>query len=230
MQPKRRVFLRNDPKPESEKTERTENIIEEKAESVTSLTEDKNTVKEIIQTTDPPEEKQKRNKMLILISIAVLLIIAIFTVFLLRDNTNNSLVSMEDQIKAQLGQLENKTNEEIQAALDELIEEGSIRISINTNPVFIDGSAKGSLQIENHPNNHYNMRCTITMDVNNDSQEDVIYQSGLMPVNSHIQSDVLTVALPKGEYPATATFKAYDVSTDTEVGTAIAKLTISVLN
>lgn len=133
---------------------------------------------------------------------------------------------LEDGIRAKMGQLENKSNEEVQAALDEIIEEGSLRISINENPVFPRGDAEGTLRIENHPNNHYNIRVIITMD---DSGEE-IYNSGLMPVNSHIETDVLEQVLEKGEYDAMATFTAYDTVTDDEVGQAHAEVRISVLS
>lgn len=134
--------------------------------------------------------------------------------------------TLEDGIRAKMGQLENKSNEEVQAALDEIIEEGSLRISINENPVFPSGDAEGTLRIENHPNNHYNIRVVITMD---DTGEE-IYNSGLMPVNSHIETDTLEKVLEKGDYDAMATFTAYDTVTDDEVGQALAEVRISVLS
>ena len=57
-----------------------------------------------------------------------------------------------------------------------------------------------------------------------------IYHSGLMPVDSHIQTDKLDVELEAGEYDAIATFHAYDVETDAEIGAAIAQIRISVLS
>lgn len=181
-----------------------------------------------------PEKKEKKKKRVLPIIIACIVAVAVlvFGGFLFFENNkgDDDLVGLENKVKAELGQLENKSNDEIEAALAEVIEEGMIRVSINMNPVFPTGDAEGSLQIENHPNNHYNLRCVITADTNGDGEVEEIYHSGLMPINSHIQTDVLDVDLEKGEYDATATFKAYDVDTDAEIGVVVAQIRISVLN
>lgn len=176
----------------------------------------------------PP--KRKKGKLAAVIAIIVALLVLVFGGLFLYSKQNNDLANLENEVKAKLGQLENKSNDEIRATLDEFIEEGTIRVSINMNPVFPTGDSNGTLQLENHPNNHYNLRCVITADVNGDGEEEELYHSGLMPVNSHIQEDVLNTNLDKGEYPATATFTAYDVDTDKEVGVVVAQIQISVLN
>lgn len=176
----------------------------------------------------PP--KRKKGKLAAVIAIIVALLVLVFGGLFLYSKQNNGLANLENEVKAKLGQLENKSNDEIRATLDEFIEEGTIRVSINMNPVFPTGDSNGTLQLENHPNNHYNLRCVITADVNGDGEEEELYHSGLMPVNSHIQEDVLNTNLDKGEYPATATFTAYDVDTDEEIGIVVAQIRISVLN
>lgn len=176
----------------------------------------------------PP--KRKKGKLAAVIAIIVALLVLVFGGLFLYSKQNNGLANLENDVKAKLGQLENKSNDEIRATLDEFIEEGTIRVSINMNPVFPTGDSNGTLQLENHPNNHYNLRCVITADVNGDGEEEELYHSGLMPVNSHIQEDVLNTNLDKGEYPATATFTAYDVDTDEEIGIVVAQIRISVLN
>ena len=174
------------------------------------------------------QKSERTKRTVFLIVAAVVLILAIILLF--RSCGKSDLANLEDDIKAQLGQLENKSNEEVQAALDEIIEQGMIRVSINMNPVFPSGSSNGTLQIENHPNNHYNLRVVITCDYDNDGEDEQIYHSGLMPINSHIQEDVLDVVLSAGNYDATATFTAYDVEKDTEVGQVISQIRISVLS
>ena len=176
----------------------------------------------------PP--KRKKGKLAAVIAIIVALLVLVFGGLFLYSKQNNGLANLENEVKAKLGQLENKSNDEIRATLDEFIEEGTIRVSINMNPVFPTGDSNGTLQLENHPNNHYNLRCVITADVNGDGEEEELYHSGLMPVKSHIQEDVLNTNLDKGEYPATATFTAYDVDTDEEIGIVVAQIRISVLN
>lgn len=145
------------------------------------------------ETTEAP--KRKKSKIAAIIAIIVALLVLVFGGLFLYSKQNDDLASLENEVKAELGQLENKSNEEVQAALDENIEEGTIRVSINMNPVFPTGDSNGKLQLENHPNNHYNLRCVITADTNDDGEEEEVYHSGLMPVNSHIQETSLRDAL-----------------------------------
>ena len=93
---------------------------------------------------------------------------------------------MESGVKAKIGQLEDKSNDEIEATLDEIIEEGNLSININANPVFPTGDSAGTLMIENHPNNHYTMGVSITLA---DPGEET-YNSGRLPINAHIDEDV----------------------------------------
>lgn len=158
---------------------------------------------------------------LLMIALAVLLIVMKYS------NAHTDRVSHENSIKAELGQLEDKTKEEIQAALNEIVEEGNLSISMNMNPVFPTGDSQGSLKIENGPQNRYGQRVVITLDETGQQ----IYDSGYMPVNTHIQQDVLEIDLGKGEYEATATFSAYDEDLGgAMVGQVAAKIKISVLS
>lgn len=128
-------------------------------------------------------------------------------------------------VTAQLGQLEGKTNDEIIAALNRVVEDGQMCISINANPTFASGTSAGTLRIENNPNNRYAQVVVITRD---DTGE-TIYHSGLIDPNYHVQEDVLAVHLDAGDYPCTATFTAYDTE-QSVIGTAAAKITITVLS
>lgn len=125
---------------------------------------------------------------------------------------------------AALGQLEGKTQEEIQAELDRTVAEGMLTISIASFVEFPDGQSEGELKIENAPGNHYLMKVTITRD---DTGE-TVYESGIIEPNRHIQKAKLAVDLDAGEYPCTAVFDAYDSETEEPVGQAAAKLTIAV--
>lgn len=133
--------------------------------------------------------------------------------------------ALEMSVRAELGQLEGKSNDEIEEALNRVVEEGYMNISINVNPTFVNGTSEGTLQIENGPANKYDQYVTITRD---DTGE-IIYKSGLLPPNHHIQEDVLLVDLEAGDYPCTASFVAYDEEQN-EVGMASAKITITVLS
>ena len=179
------------------------------------------------QTPEKPkkEKKGKKRTRRIILVIVLLLPLLLGGIFAYRHFVGvqpNDTVLLEENIKAKLGQLEDKSNEEIEAALNEVVEEGTVCISINMNPVFSSGKAEGTLKIENGPMNLYNQRVVITLAETGEE----IYHSGLMPVDSHIQTDKLDVELEAGEYDAIATFHAYDVETDAE----IAQIRISVLS
>jgi hypothetical protein len=130
----------------------------------------------------------------------------------------------EREIAAKLGQLEGKSEAEIQEELDRVVEEGMFHISINTNPVFQDGTSEGNLEIENVPNNLYLMRVEIT----EDETGDLLYSTKYIEPNNHIQKAALEKDLDAGEYPATAVFYAYDPDTLTEIGSTACEITIYV--
>ncbi len=125
---------------------------------------------------------------------------------------------------AQNGQAPYKTDEEKQAELDRVVEEGMLNISIASVIEFANGTSEGTAYIENVPSNKYVMKVTITLDSNNE----VVYESGGITPDSHIDTIKLSKALEAGTYPATATFTAYDPDSLEEVGQAAAKITIVV--
>ncbi len=125
---------------------------------------------------------------------------------------------------AQNGQAPYKTDEEKQAELDRVVEEGMLNISIASVIEFANGTSEGTAYIENVPSNKYVMKGTITLDSNNE----VVYESGGIKPDSHIDTIKLSKDLEAGTYPATATFTAYDPESLEEVGQAAAKITIVV--
>lgn len=178
------------------------------------------------------EEPQRKNRrpLWLLVFITVILLIMLLVLLLLRNKPDAepepTETPLEAAVAAQLGQLDGKSEDEIQAELDRIVGEGMFNIQINGFPSFKDGTSEGSLEIENTPNNHYAMDVIITLD---DTGEQV-YESGLLDPNYHIQSDTLDVDLDAGEYPATAMFYAYDVDTHELVGSTGCGITIYVLN
>ena len=83
---------------------------------------------------------------------------------------------------------------QIQEMLDKKLSESMLAISINSSPVFKDGKSKGTLRIENAPNNRYNMKVRITMD----SDEREIYHSDAIKPAQVIKEDYLDEELKKG--------------------------------
>ncbi len=115
--------------------------------------------------------------------------------------------------------------EKIIASLNEKVEEGMINISMNTAPVFADGTAKGNLMIVNEEINNYPQIVEITRD---DTGE-TIYKSGGIPIGSKIESAKLDVDLAAGTYPCTAMFHNVNPDTGASLGCAGASITITVL-
>lgn len=190
-------------------------------------------------------EKGKKKKTAAVITAIVLLIVLLFSGILIFQHfsKNKDASILEDKIKAEMGIMDGMTPAEIQEMLATVVEEGQLRIGINMNPIFVDGKSEGDLEIENHPSNHYDMRCVIVCDLNENGKiEDgeTLYHSGLMPINkddpdpkkrgSHISTDVLEVELPAGNYECTALFTAYDTESGIKVGGANANIKITVLN
>lgn len=127
----------------------------------------------------------------------------------------------------ELGQLDGKTKEEIQAELDRIVEEGMFNISIASLIQLSNGSAEGEFGIENSPANRYNMQVDITV---TDTGE-TIYTSGVLEPNYHIQYAKLDTPLSAGTYNCVATFHALDPEKDNaEVGQASASITIVVIS
>lgn len=125
---------------------------------------------------------------------------------------------------ALVGQLDNKSPEEVQDGLDRLVEEGMFSISIASVIEFPDGASEGELRIENSSANRYLMKVVIALDENGD----VVYESGVIEPNHYLPKARLGVDLKAGTYPCTATFIALDSATEQEVGRAEAKVTLVV--
>ena len=127
---------------------------------------------------------------------------------------------------AQNGQAPYKTDEEKQAELDRVVDEGMFNISIAAAVMMDSGSAPAELRIENVPGNRYLMK----VDIVRDDTGERIYETDLIEPNHHIQTDTLDVSLPKGTYECTAIFSAHDPATEEQIGQAAAKMTIQVAN
>ena len=82
--------------------------------------------------------------------------------------------------------------DKIVEGLNEQVEAGMINISMNTSPVFSDGTSEGNLMIVNEGVNRYPQIVEITR---NDTGE-TIYKSGAIPVGSKIEKAKLSAEEP----------------------------------
>ena len=103
-------------------------------------------------TTPEKNSKKSGNKLLhrtVTICVILLLLLCVGLFFWHNKNATASDNRLEDSVAAQLGQLEGKSEAEIQEELNRVVEEGTMAISINVNPVFDSGDSEGTLEIEN---------------------------------------------------------------------------------
>lgn len=178
--------------------------------------------------TESKKPKEKKTLRRVIVTAVIILLLSLSALLLWNIFGNNDDSLLQDAVNAELGQLDGKSKEEIEAELNRVVEEGSMHISINTKPVFKDGKSKGDLKIENSPANHYTQEIIITVDKTGKE----IYRSGLLKPNHHIQTDKLKVDLKKGEYDCTATFVAYDTKLKDEpmeIGRLKAEIEVKVL-
>ena len=162
--------------------------------------------------------EQKSRKKVIFVLLLLLVIIGLGVGFFLGRDGFRFDSAAED------GTLDGMSEAQIQEMLDKKLSESMLAISINSTPVFPDGKSRGTLRIENAPNNRYNMKVKITQD--SDGKE--IYHSDAIKPAQVIKEDHLDVELKKGTYACTATFEAYDIETNEKAGEASAKLNIKV--
>lgn len=204
----------------SDATNNTDNVTEATTPAAAS-TETAASAPQSAQIIDTHEqEPKKKSKAPIIILIVVLVLAAIGVGAWAFISQSGGFYDNS----AQNGQAPYKTDEEKQAELDRVVEEGMLSISIASVIEFQNGTSEGTAYIENVPSNKYVMKVTITLD----SNDEVVYESGGIKPDSHIDTIKLTKDLAAGTYPATATFTAYDPDSLDEVGQAAAKITIVV--
>ena len=173
---------------------------------------------------EPTKKNKKRRDRLLAAAVLVLVILLLLLLRSCSGSGSQQAPKRERDPNAQVGQYEGKTEAEIQAELDKIVEEGMFNISINSTVFLPSGKDEAELRIENIAANHHLMSVELTRD---DTGE-VLYTSGLIEPGYHIQSVPLNVVLPQGTYAATALFTAYDPDTEDPVGQAAAQITIEV--
>ena len=133
---------------------------------------------------------------------------------------------LEMDADSEEGGLVYRSQEEIQAELNQKVREGMINISMNTSPVFESGTAKGNIMIVNSEVNNYPQ---IVYIVRKDTGEE-IYRSKGIPVGSKIEYAALSVDLDPGVYECVAYFNNADPQTGAILGTAGAEIVVTVEN
>ena len=161
---------------------------------------------------------------IILLLVFVLLLGAILVYFLvIRPNADKGVKGGQREAEALQGSINVMTEEEIQEALNNIVDEGMFRISIASNIIAIeDGYAQ--VRIENNLQNRYIMQVSIYLDETGEE----IYSTDLIDPGYYIQETRFDKDLKPGEYAATAVFTAYYPDTEEIVGTVGANVTVHV--
>lgn len=125
------------------------------------------------------------------------------------------------------GFLPGKTEEEIQAELNRIIDESRFNVSINPMPVVkADGTV--NLMIENVPANNYLMQVDVYYTDQNGEQK-LLYSSGIIKQGFYIENVQIEEDIPSaGEYSGVANFRALQPETMEEIGATSANMLITV--
>ena len=166
------------------------------------------------------------------ISKLICVLFAVFTLYSWSDKTNTPGTTETTgndgffyDSGAVVGGWEEADTDEIIAGLNKKVEAGMINISMNTSPVFPNGTSEGNLMIVNEEINNYPQ----VVEVLRSDTGESIYKSGGIPVGSKIETAKLSVDLPAGEYDCTALFYNVDPETGMYLGCAGAVITVTVL-
>ena len=107
-----------------------------------------------------------------------------------------------------------------------IVDRNMIAFSVNTSPVFLNGTSKGNLLIENPGNNGKLLKASITID---ETKEEV-YSTKYLKPGTYIESAKLDKVLKEGTYNATVHISAYDEYTAEYIGQTGAQIVITVQN
>lgn len=156
-----------------------------------------------------------------LILLIALTVLICYFIFYKKDDNN---LLYDDN--ATVGVLPGIDIDERRKQLQEALDRSMIAFSINTSPVFLNGTAKGNLLIENPGNNAKLLKVSIKID----GTEEEIYASNFLKPGTYIENVALDKVLEKGTYDATAYFLAYDEDDGEFIGQTGAQITITVQN
>jgi hypothetical protein len=174
---------------------------------------------------NPNNSKYKAAGLVILILLIIAAALLIFKSCTGEEAPDPSPSGIVYDASAVKGGWDEADTDKIIDSLNEKVAEGMINISMNTSPIFANGSSTGNLMIVNESVNRYPQIVVITR---NDTEE-VIYTSGAIPVGSKIEEAKLDVDLPAGTYDCTAIFNNVDPDTGAYLGCAGAIISITIL-
>ena len=167
---------------------------------------------------------KSKKRILIIAGIVLLIALTVLICYLLFTKKEENNLLYDDN--ATVGIMPGVDIDARRQDLQNMLDKSMIAFSINTSPVFLNGTAKGNLLIENPGNNAKLLQVSIRI---NETDEE-IYASKYLKPGTYIESAKLDKVLEKGSYNATAYFSAFDEETTEFIGQVGAQLTITVQN
>ena len=165
-----------------------------------------------------------KKRTLAIIGVILLIVLTVAICYFIFTKNNKTELLYDDN--ATIGILPGIDIDARRAELQNMLDRSMIAFSINTSPVFLNGTSKGNLLIENPGNNAKLLQISILIDETNEE----IYASKYLKPGTYIESVKLDKVLEKGTYNATAYFSAYDEETGEYIGQTGAQITITVQN
>lgn len=170
-------------------------------------------------------QNRKILKVVVVVSLLLVLLVGgMLLYYFVIKPAQNPVVGGKREAEALRGSLKTMTEEEIQAQLDQIVDEGMFRISIASTIVGYEDQ-KVDIRIENPLNNRYLMKVNVYLDETGEE----IYATDLIDPGYYIQSTMLDKKLEVGEHPATAVFTALYPDTGEIVGTVAAQVKFLIL-
>lgn len=176
---------------------------------------------------DQPKEKKKKKRWIIILILLLLALCAGGGYVLYQNMKPQSKFDIDRN--ALEGFLPGKSEEEIQAELNRVIEEGNFNASINTQLTL--EKKKLDVRIENVPANNYYMQVDIYLYPHQGSTDDseLIYQSGVIMQGKYIVDADAKTTVGTGVYDGIAVFHALTPDENLEeIGATAANVVIQV--
>lgn len=133
-------------------------------------------------------------------------IIAIVTIVIISMIVGIYLMNKTWHTTPELGTKSEMSEAEINDAMKAKADKSILAVSFNREIELKEGGAKAQMDIENLPQNNYDIK----VEIRNDENDDLIYQSKTLEPGYIIREDVFDKNLEKGRYRCSATIIAYE--------------------
>lgn len=164
-----------------------------------------------------PKEGKKKRRLVMGAIIAALLALLLVGLAMCHSCADDWL-----DPSARDGSYAGKSQEQIIADLNANVQEGMMNISVATVMQGKEGSDTVNVRFENIAANHWDQKCTITLDETGEE----LWQSGAIKPGQSIDDAKLSRTFEAGAYPVTATVTGYDSDTHEEKGKLAGKVTL----